>query len=109
MSPEQAEGKLCDGRSDIFSFCSVFYEMLTGKKAFAGESSAALLSSVLRDDPKPISEIKREIPLEVRRIVPRCLRKDPTARYPSAAELALDLKQCRDLLYPKSGVILSTA
>src|SRR5450432_878862 len=109
MSPEQAEGKPIDARSDIFSFGSVFYEMLTGKKAFAGESSAALLSSVLRDDPKPIAEIKREIPPEVRRIVTRCLRKDPSARYPSAAELALDLKQCRDLLYPESGVMLSPA
>src|SRR5882672_1253235 len=109
MSPEQAEGKPIDASSDIFSFGSVFYEMLTGKKAFAGESSAALLSSVLRDDPKPISDIKREIPPEVRRIVTRCLRKDPSARYPSAAELALELRHCRDLLFPESGVMLSPA
>jgi len=109
MSPEQAEGKPIDARSDIFSFGSVFYEMLTGKKAFVGESSAALLSSVLRDEPKPISEIKREIPPEVRRIVARCLRKDPSARYPSADELALDLRHCRDLLFPESGVMLNPA
>jgi cephalosporin-C deacetylase-like acetyl esterase len=109
MSPEQAEGKPIDARSDIFSFGSVFYEMLTGKKAFMGESSADLLSSVLRDEPKPISEIKREIPPEVRRIVARCLRKASSARYPSADELALDLRHCRDLLFPESGVLLSPA
>ena len=53
MSPEQAEGKPVDARSDIFSFGAVFYEMLTGKKAFDADSSAALLAAVMRDDPKP--------------------------------------------------------
>ena len=109
MSPEQAEGKPIDARSDVFSFGSVLYEMLTGRRAFEGQSSAALLSAVMRDDPKPVNERKRDIPPEVRRIVNRCLRKDPSARYASATELAHELKSCRDLLFPESGSMLRPA
>jgi eukaryotic-like serine/threonine-protein kinase len=109
MSPEQAEGKPVDTRSDVFSFGAVLYEMLTGHRAFQGNSSAALLAAVMRDDPKPLSEVKRDIPPEVRHIVSRCLKKDATARYPSGTELALDLKSCRDLLFPESGAGLSPA
>ena len=81
--------------------------MLSGKRAFVGESSAALLSSVMRDDPKPLSEVRRDLQPEVRRIVSRCLKKDPAARYASGAELAKDLRDCRDLLFPESGATLS--
>ncbi len=109
MSPEQAEEKPIDARSDIFSFGSVLYEMLTGKKAFEGPSSAAVLSSVIRDDPKPLNEVNRDVPPEVRRIVSRCLRKDPASRYSSGTELAHELKNCRDLLFPESGAMLSPA
>ena len=77
MSPEQAEGKLIDARSDVFSFGSVLYEMLAGRRAFEGQSSAALLSAVMRDDPKPLSEVRKDVPAEVRLIVSRCLKKDP--------------------------------
>jgi len=75
MSPEQAKGQRIDARSDVFSFGSVFYEMLTGKKAFESQSTAGLLSAVIRDDPKPVSELRRDIPPEVRRILKRCLKK----------------------------------
>jgi serine/threonine protein kinase len=109
MSPEQAEGKSIDARSDVFSFGSVFYEMLTGKRAFEGQSSAALLSAVMKDDPKPLNEIRRDIPAEVRRIVTRCLKKEPAARYASGAELARELKSCRERLFPESGSMLSPA
>jgi dienelactone hydrolase len=107
MSPEQAEGQSVDTRSDIFSFGSVLYEMLTGKKAFEGKSAAALLSSVIRDDPKSISEIRRNVPAELRGIVSRCLKKNPDDRYKSATELARELKSARELLYPESGSELS--
>src|ERR1017187_6105086 len=109
MSPEQAEGKSIDARSDVFSFGSVLYEMLTGRRAFEGQSGAALLSAVMRDDPKPLSEVKRDVPPEVRRIVTHCLRKDPAARYASGTELAHELKNCRELLFPESGAMLSPA
>src|SRR6202521_3312186 len=109
MSPEQTEGKPIDARSNVFSFGSVLYEMLTGRRAFEGQSTAALLSAVMRDDPKPLNELKRDIPPEVRRIVTHCLRKDPAARYASGIELAHELKNCRELLFPESGAKLSPA
>lgn len=109
MSPEQAEGKPTDARSDVFSFGSVLYEMLTGKRAFEGNSSAELLAAVLRDDPRPLSAVRRDIPLRVRNIVDRCLKKDPGARYPSAEELAAELKASRELLFPESGAALTPA
>jgi formylglycine-generating enzyme required for sulfatase activity/dienelactone hydrolase len=109
MSPEQAEGKLVDARSDTFSFGALLYEMLTGRRAFEGKSSAALLAAVLRDEPKPLSELKRDVPPELRQIVSRCLKKDPAARYANGSELARALKNCRDLLFPESGAALSPA
>jgi serine/threonine protein kinase/formylglycine-generating enzyme required for sulfatase activity/predicted esterase len=109
MSPEQAEGAPIDARSDIFSFGSVLYEMLTGKRAFHGQSNMALLSAVLRDDPTRLSEVKRDIPPEVSRIVSRCLKKDPAARYASGTELAQELRACRELLFPESGAMITPA
>jgi serine/threonine protein kinase len=109
MSPEQAEGKCLDARSDIFSFGAVYYEMLTGRKAFEGPSTAALLTAVMRDDPKPVSEFRRDIPSEIRRIVARCLKKDPQARYASGGELFKELKTCRETLFPESAAVLTPA
>ena len=109
MSPEQAEGNPVDGRSDIFSFGAVFYEMLTGKKAFDADSSAALLAAVMRDDPQPVSELKRDVPAELRSLVARSLKKKPADRFPSGAELALELRRDRDLLFPDSGSSLTPA
>jgi serine/threonine protein kinase/formylglycine-generating enzyme required for sulfatase activity/dienelactone hydrolase len=107
MSPEQAEGKPIDARSDVFAFGAVLYEVLTGKRAFEGQSTVALLSAVVRDDPKPLSEVRRDIAPELRRMVARCLKKDPQARYASAAELLQELKRCRDLLFPESGAMVT--
>jgi len=89
MSPEQAEGKRVDGRSDIFSLGAVMYEMLTGRRAFQGNSDIATLSAVLRDEVTPISALVRDVPSEVEDLVNVCLRKDPNARWRNMKEVAL--------------------
>jgi eukaryotic-like serine/threonine-protein kinase len=93
MSPEQAEGKPLDGRSDIFSFGAVLYEMVTGQRAFAGATRLSTLSAVLRDDPKPLGEIREDIPPEFARIIVRCLRKEPGRRFQHMADLAVALEE----------------
>jgi cephalosporin-C deacetylase-like acetyl esterase len=103
MSPEQAEGRAVDARSDVFSFGAVLYEMLTGKRAFEAQSTVGRLAAVIRDDPKAISDVRRDVPPEVRQIVVRCLKKDAESRYASGVELATELRHCRDVLFPDSG------
>ena len=71
MSPEQAEGRPVDARSDIFSFGAVLYEMLTGKRAFAGNSDVGLITAILRDQPAPVHTVRSEVPAGVERIVER--------------------------------------
>jgi len=88
MAPEQAEGKPLDERSDIFSFGAVLYEMLSGNRAFGGNSTAQVLSAVLRDDPSPL-----QAPAELQRIVGRCLAKQPLDRFQSMEELRTALEQ----------------
>ncbi len=87
MSPEQAEGKRVDARSDIFSFGSVLYEMLTGKRAFEGRSGISTLSAILRDDVKPIYEAAPAVPPMLEQIVLRCLPKEPAARWQSMKDI----------------------
>jgi eukaryotic-like serine/threonine-protein kinase len=91
MSPEQAEGLPLDARSDIFSFGAVLYEMVTGQRAFQGNSKISVLTSILRDDPQPIGEKAANVPHQLETIVSRCLRKDPGRRYQSFAEVRLAL------------------
>ena len=95
MSPEQAEGKKLDARSDIFSFGAVLYEMLTGKAAFHGDSVLATLTSVLRDQVQPIRELAPDIPAELERIVNDCLKKNPGDRVQSMQEVQLALAALR--------------
>jgi tRNA A-37 threonylcarbamoyl transferase component Bud32/dienelactone hydrolase len=95
MSPEQAEGKALDARSDIFSFGAVFYEMLTGRRAFEGGSTISVLSRILRDTPTPVGILRADVRPDVARIVSRCLEKDPQNRYSSGSDLSHDLEACR--------------
>jgi serine/threonine-protein kinase len=88
MSPEQAEGKPLDARSDIFSFGVVLYEILSGVRAFAGENTAQVISAVLRDEPRSISA-----PPALERIVRRCLSKQPTQRFQTMGELRAALER----------------
>ena len=102
MSPEQAEARRVDARSDIFSFGAVLYEMATAHRAFLGRSRISTLAAVLQSDPKPAAEFHADLPRELTRIIQRCLRKDPAWRYQSAADLKISL---HDLLKElESGV-----
>src|SRR6266852_1431507 len=96
MSPEQAEGRKVDGRSDIFSFGSVLYEMVTGRRAFEGGTKISTLSAILHKEPKAASEISAAVPMELEKIISRCLRKDPERRAQGIADIKLALEELKE-------------
>jgi len=96
MSPEQAEGKPIDPRSDVFSFGSMFYEMLTGQRAFRGDTAASAIASILREEPKPISQVAEGLPPDASKIVKRCLRKDPEHRFQHMDDLKVALEELKE-------------
>ncbi len=91
MSPEQAEGKPADERSDIFSFGVVLYEMLSGRRAFTGDSTVSILGAVLKEEPPPL----KGVPAELEKLVTRCLRKDPARRLQHMDDVRLVLEELR--------------
>lgn len=97
MSPEQIEGKEFDGRSDIFSFGAVLYEMLTGQRAFDGRSQLSVASAILEKEPVPITSVKPLTPRGLDHVVRRCLAKDPDDRWQTARDLALELQSIYQL------------
>jgi non-specific serine/threonine protein kinase len=92
MSPEQVKGRAADERSDIFSLGIILYEMASGRPVFTGESSGDIISSILRDQPQPISEGRPELPHHLGRIISLCLAKEPDRRYQSARDLRNELE-----------------
>ena len=92
MSPEQALGQPVDARSDVFSFGVVLYELLAGRRAFGGESDWSAINALVHEQPTRLSEIRRDVPEAIARIVSRCLEKDRSRRYASAVELLDDLR-----------------
>ncbi len=96
MSPEQAEGKTVDARSDIFAFGATLFEMATGRRPFTGDSKAAVLSSILRDEPKPAAELRPDLPPELSRVIMRCLRKDPARRFQHMADLKVSVEELKE-------------
>jgi eukaryotic-like serine/threonine-protein kinase len=92
MAPEQLEGREADARTDIFAFGCVLYEMATGRKAYSGTTQASLISSILRDEPRPISQVQPMSPPALDRVVQACLAKDPEDRWQSAGDVAKELK-----------------
>jgi len=95
MSPEQLHGKEVDLRSDIFSFGSVLYEMLTGRRAFQRQSNIDTITAIDHDEPKPLHEFVKDTPEDLDRIIRRCLRKIPAERYASVSEIEQDLEDCK--------------
>src|ERR1700686_1612527 len=91
MSPEQIEGKELDGRSDIFSLGAVLYEMLTGRRAFAGQSQLSVASALLEKDPEPIGTMKPMTPTGLVHVVKKCLAKDRDERWQSSSDLKSEL------------------
>ncbi len=92
MSPEQVRGRPADARSDIFSFGAILYEMLSGQRAFRGDSAADTMSAILKEDPPDLSVTNQNIPAALERIVRHCLEKNPERRFHSAHDLGFDLE-----------------
>jgi Tol biopolymer transport system component len=97
MSPEQLRGKAVDHRTDIFSFGAIFYEMLTGKRAFAGETQVDTMTLILKEDPPEMIREGRDIPAAFEQVVRHCLEKDPENRFQSARDLAFALSTLTDV------------
>jgi len=96
MAPEQLEGKPVDHRADLFAFGALLYEMLTGKRAFPGQSQASVIAAILTNDPRPLSELVPTSPPSLDRVVMHCLAKDPDERWHSAGDLARELRWIAD-------------
>ena len=116
MSPEQAEGKPVDPRSDVFTLGIILYEMSTGQQPFRGDTAMSILSSILKENPPPVTQVNATLPRDLSRIVNRCLSKDPARRFQSALGLSTELAEVRQLLdsgelaavgpgAPRSGVV----
>jgi len=96
MSPEQAEGRKVDTRTDIFSFGAVLYEMLTGRSAFDRDSKVATLAAILREEPKPAIELNETLTPDIESVLVRCLRKDPQRRWQNMSDLKIVLQDLKD-------------
>ncbi len=108
-SPEQVQGRTVDTRSDVFSMGALLHEMLTGERPFQGETSADLISSILRDVPQPPSRLRPRVTRGLDAVVQRCLEKDPDRRYRSARELRRGLEIASQQQMPVEGEMTPTS
>ena len=104
MSPEQVRAKPVDPRSDIFNLGCVLYEMLSGKRAFHGDTAVETMSDILKQDPPDLSALDTTLPLALVRIVRHCLEKNPDDRFQSAQDLAFDLESVSQTS-PSTGLV----
>ena len=95
MSPEQLQGREVDHRADIFSIGIILYQMATGVRPFKGDSAVEITSSILRDTPAPVVDLRRGLPELLGRVVRRCLEKDPRRRYQSMLDVRNELEELR--------------
>ena len=95
MSPEQAEGKTVDSRTDVFSLGTILHEMATGERPFRGDTKMSTIGSILRDQPARVTEHNESLPRHLGRIIRRCLAKDPDRRYQTALDLRLELEELK--------------
>ncbi len=109
MSPEQVRGKAADPRSDIFAFGAILYEMLSGKRAFHGDSAADTMSAILKDDPPELAETNRHISPALERIIRHCLEKSPAERFQSARDVAFNLEALSDISTSTRGGVRAIA
>jgi serine/threonine protein kinase/Tol biopolymer transport system component len=109
MSPEQCRGAAIDARSDIFSFGAVLYEMISGKRAFRGDTTADAISSILKEEPPDLSTAGRDVPPLLERIVHHCLEKDPAARFQSASDIAFALESLSSISSSAAGATAATS
>jgi len=105
MSPEQVKGLTADHRSDLFSFGAILYEMLSGRRAFRGETSVETMSAILKEDPPEFSETNRNVPPALDRIVRHCLEKNPEERFQSAHDVAFALGELSDSGSSATGAV----
>ena len=103
MSPEQVRGKAADSRSDIFSFGAILYEMLSGKRAFHGDSAADTMSAILKEEPPDLAETNRNVSPALERIVRHCLEKNPAERFQSTRDVAFNLEALTDISTASRG------
>ncbi len=107
MSPEQAEGKTVDHRSDIFSIGILLYEMATGERPFQGDTKASIMSSILRDTPASVTDLRSDLPRDVAKLIRRCLAKNPEDRLQAAKDLRNELRELKQEV--ESGEVFERA
>jgi serine/threonine protein kinase len=97
MSPEQVKGETADHRSDLFSFGAILYEMLSGKRAFHGDTAVETMSAILKQDPPELTETNRTVPPALERVVRHCMEKNPEERFQSARDVAFNLETLSEI------------